>query len=41
MRFFSYDRFSSASKTFVESRADNLDARMGKLIYGIYESLNT
>ena len=39
-RFFGYDRFSSASQTFVENRAENFETRMRRLIYGFCERLN-
>ena len=40
MRFFGYDRFSSASQMFVENRAGNFETRMRRLIYGFRERLN-
>ena len=38
-RFFGYDRFSSASQMFEESRVDNFGASMRRLIYGFRERL--
>ena len=39
-RFFGYDRFSSASKMFVENKVENFETQMRRLIYGFRERLN-
>ena len=41
MRFFGYDRFSSASNMFVENRVGDFKTRMRRLMYGFHERQNT
>ena len=40
MRFFGNGRFPSASQMSVEKRAENIETRMRRLIYGFRERLN-
>ena len=39
-RFFGYDRFSSASKMFIENKVENFETRMRRLMYGFRERQN-